>query len=219
MKSVRRKGFEMPTNRLPRCSNLNKLDNNISRARSKIKEYSLCNEFEYFVTLTIDSTKYDRYNFKQYYKDFSKFINNYNSYNKTKIEYVFIPERHYDGAWHMHGLVKGILKKHLFVNDNGYLDWKQYSKKFGYISMGKIRNRDRCSSYVTKYITKDIDNTISELNLHMYYASKGLKKAETIKEGRLRNDLQYDFENDYVKIKTFPYLSNSEIDNLIKAYD
>lgn len=219
MKSVRRKGFEMPTNRLPRGSNLNKLDNNISRARSKIKEYALCNDFEYFVTFTIDGSKYDRYNFKQYYKDFSKFINNYNSYNKTKIEYVFIPERHFDGAWHLHGLVKGILKKHLFINSNGYLDWKQYSKKFGYISMGKIRNRDRCASYVTKYITKDIDNTISELNLHMYYASKGLKKAETIKEGRLRNDLEYDFENDYVKIKTFPYLSASEIDNLIKAYD
>lgn len=184
--------------------NDSKLSNNISRAKSKVKEYALCNDFDFFVTLTIDPVKYDRYDLKKYYKDLSKFFNNYSSNHKSKIKYILIPEMHKDGAWHMHGLIKGILDKHLTKNQNGYLDWKQYSKKFGYISLDKIKDKEKVSSYITKYITKDLSNTVQELNAHMYYCSKGLNKAKEIKRGTLLADnIPYDYENDYVKIKIF----------------
>lgn len=203
-RSLRVKGFEDRRKKVARGINNNKLDNNVSRAKSKIKEYALCNDFDFFVTLTIDPSKYDRYNLKKYYKDLSKFLNNYGTNHKSKIKYILIPEMHKDGAWHMHGLITGILDKHLKENENGYLDWVQYSKKFGYLSLDRVRDKEKVSSYITKYITKDLSNTIQELNAHLYYCSKGLKVAEEIKKGTLLADnIPFDFENDYVKIKIF----------------
>lgn len=201
---LRAKGFEDEKKKNVRGVNDGKLDNNISRAKSKVKEYALCNDFRYFITLTIDKNKYDRYNLKAYYKDLGQFIRNYNRIHKTKVDYVLIPEQHEDGAWHMHGLFNGILDKHLEVNKNGYLEWKQYTKKFGYMSLDFVKDREKVASYITKYVTKDLAKSIKELNAHMYYCSKGLEVAQEIKRGTLLADsIPYDFENDYVKIKFF----------------
>ena len=56
--------------------NENKLENNLSRAKSKIFQYAMCNDFEYFVTLTLDSKKYDRYNLSKFIKDLGQMIRN-----------------------------------------------------------------------------------------------------------------------------------------------
>lgn len=200
-RSLRVKGFEVEQRKRKRGINEKKLDNNISRARSKIQEYALCNDFDFFVTLTIDPKKYDRYDLKKYYKDLSQFLSNYGKNHKSKIKYILIPELHKDGAWHMHGLITGVLDKHLVVNENGYLDWVQYSKKFGYMSLDRVRDKNKVSSYITKYVTKELACSIKELNAHLYYCSKGLKVAEEIKKGTLLADnIPFDFENDYVKI-------------------
>ena len=202
-KSVRRKGFEIE-NRNIRGFNQSKLENNISRAKSKIFEYAYCNEFEYFITLTINPLKYDRFNLAAYYKDLSQWLQNYKKNYKTSIKYVFIPEMHKDGAWHMHGLITGILPEHIVCNEHGYYDWPNYRNKFGYISMDKIRNQEACAKYITKYVNKDLEDSIKDLNAHMYYCSKGLKKAVEVKRGTLSaNSIPFDFENDYVKTKWF----------------
>lgn len=211
-KSVRSKGSEGFTKK--RGVNSKKLDNNISRAKSKVREYALCNDFDYFVTLTIDKDKYDRHDFKAYYKALGQFLLNYGKNHKSKIRYVLIPEMHEDGAWHMHGLIGGVLDKHLEENSNGYLEWKQYTKKFGYMSLGVIKDKNKVASYITKYITKEMGNTVGELEASMYYCSKGLKCAEEIKRGTLFADnIPFDFVNDYVKIKTF---YDDSITNLIR---
>lgn len=216
-RSLRVKGVEVERERAKRGINSSKLENNISRAKSKVKEYALCNDFKYFVTLTIDKEKYNRYDLKKYYKDLGKFLNNYGTNHNTKVQYLLIPEEHEDGAWHMHGLITGILDKHLIENDNAYMEWVQYAKKFGYMSLGIIKDQDKVSSYITKYITKNLSKSINELNAHMYYCSKGLKVAEEIKRGTLSaNNIPYDFENDYVKIKVF---DNDSIKNSIGDYN
>ena len=56
---------------------------------------------------------------------------------------------------------------------------------------------------VTKYVTKDMTNTIKKLGAKSYYCSRGLKKAVEIKRGRLRGDFLFQFENDYIKTSTF----------------
>lgn len=199
-KTIKKKGIEVPRKHSAKCTvNCEKLDNNTSRARSKIFEYALCNDFDYFVTLTLDPKKFDRFDLGNYVKKLGKFINNYNTKHNTKIEYLLIPEAHKDGAWHMHGLIKGILNKHLIKNKNGYLDWKQYTTKFGYMSLGRIKDRTSCAKYMTKYITKDMGNTIKDIGARMYYCSKGLKKAVEIKRGTLKKEFQFEFENDYIK--------------------
>lgn len=181
-----------------------KLDNSISRARSSIFEYSMCNDFDYFVTLTLDPKKYDRYDLNGYIKDLGQFIRNYRRIHKVNVQYLFIPEKHKDGAWHIHGLIKGIPPDHLHVNRNGYLDWDAYSRRFGWISLDKVRSKEAVSKYILKYVSKDIDNTITEKNKKMYYCSRGLKKAEIIKKGTLSGNenipLENMYENDFVKI-------------------
>lgn len=217
-KSVLEKGFELGRKRIVGV-NTEKLDNNISRAKAKVKEYGLCNDFEYFVTLTINSKKYDREDLKKYYKDLGEFLRNYKKNHGSKIEYVLIPELHEDKkSWHMHGLIKGILPKHLTKNKYGYLDWDQYSKKFGYMSIDKIKDKDKVCSYITKYINKSMKETIKGLNAHMYYNSNGLNTAVEIKRGTLsRHSIPttYDYENDYIQSKIYknPHEANSLIFN------
>jgi len=194
--------------------NKEKLKNNISRAKSKVLEYGLCNDFDYFVTLTLNKEKYDRYNLEIFIKDLGIFLNNY----KNKISYVLIPEMHKDGAWHLHGLISGIDKKDLINFDDipnrifpskllkhNFFNFYKYEKKFGFCSFGKIRTLEFTCKYILKYINKNQDNTIQELNKHSFYSSNDLKVAEKIKEGVLmcNDDLVYDFENDWVLIKSF----------------
>lgn len=118
-KAVRKKGFQPfddsaddKENDIPQV-NTEKLSNNISRAKSLIFEYAFCNSWDYFITLTISPDKFDRYSLNSYVKALGKFINNYNTNYHSKIFYLLIPEQHKDGAWHMHGLISGILPKHL----------------------------------------------------------------------------------------------------------
>jgi hypothetical protein len=188
-----------------RCKvNDEKLKNNISRAKSTVLELALCNPWEYFVTLTLDQKKYDRYNLDKYIKDLGQFIRDQRKKYNTDIKYLLIPEQHKDGAWHIHGFLHGLTDKMLRVNAYGYMDWLDYSKKFGYCSIDKIKHKVKASAYITKYISKDFDRGIKKLNAKMYYSSKGLKKAEKIKEGLLNGQLSNpDYVGEYATVKWF----------------
>lgn len=214
-KSLRVKGVENDDRILSaRCSvNEFKTDDSISRARSKIFEYSLCNEFEYFMTLTLDPKKYDRSNLDLFIKDLGQFIRNYRRKYNADIQYILIPEHHADNeSWHMHGLIKGIPAEHFQKNKNGYLDWFSYSKKFGYCSIGKIKNQEACAKYITKYIAKNLGKNI-DLNKKLYYCSKGLKEAQIIKKGTMSANISPDFENDYVSIT---WIAKKNIDLILE---
>ena len=200
--------------------NSSKLSNNISRARSIVFELASCNKWEYFVTLTIDKAKYDRYQLKEFYKAFGIFIQNLNRDNNCKVQYLLIPEQHVDGAWHLHGLFNDIPKSLLKqftadmhvpyyildkVNANHELYYlESYQKRFGFCHFEPIKDINRISSYITKYITKDLEKSVNELGGHLYYRSRKLKRAELVQKGRLIAPIiEPDFENDYVKIKWF----------------
>lgn len=191
--------------KLPQDRNVNeeKLDNHISRARNKIFEYARCNEFDYFVTLTLAADKYDRHNLTAYIKDLGQFIRDSRKRYNTKIEYLLIPEQHKDGAWHLHGLIKGIPEDKLIINKYNYLDWPDYSQRFGYCSIGKVKNQEAVSKYVTKYIVKALETNLKrEKEKKLYYVTRGLKVAEKVKEGYLTSyDLErltFDYQNEYV---------------------
>ncbi|MBQ6996565.1 MAG: hypothetical protein IJN64_19115 [Lachnospiraceae bacterium] len=187
--------------------NTEKLTNNLSRAKNAVKELAICNPWDFWCTFTISPTKYDRHNLDSYFRDFAKFLNNYNSYNcpvEHKVKYLLVPEQHKDGAWHLHGFIKGIKPTDLCTNENGYLTWKQYNKKFGFISMDSIKNMDKCSSYILKYMTKDSDKNVTDLNRHLYYASKGLERSVELYRGKANYLGSWDWEHPdgYCKIKT-----------------
>ena len=79
-----------------------KFDSSLSRARSKFFELSYCNNWDYFITVTLDKNKYDRFNLEKFHKDFTTFLYEY-KHRKYKIAFLIIPEKHLSGAWHFHG--------------------------------------------------------------------------------------------------------------------
>lgn len=205
-KPIKRAGFE-DKNNIKRSRDVNdvKLSNNVARARAMVFEYALCNEFEHFVTLTLNKDLQDRYDLKGYIKRLGQFIRNYRRDHGADIQYLLIPERHKDGAWHMHGLIKGIPKEHLVTNKNGYMDWEAYSKRFGYISLDKIKNKEACSKYITKYVSKSFDKEggVTDKESKLYYCSRGLKRAKKKRDGTLSRcqleKIPFSYENDYVR--------------------
>lgn len=219
--TIREKGWELDREVGEKGSvNTEKLSNNLSRAKTTVKEYALCNSWDWWCTFTLDPEKFDRHNLDEYIKKFSKFLNNYNSKatEEYKVRYLLVPEQHKDGAWHMHGFIKGINPKDLYTNRYGYLTWKQYEKNFGFISMDKINDMDKCSSYILKYMTKDADKNVSEINRHLYYCSKGLNKALEIYRGNGIYHGTWDWEHPdgYCKIKNID-LRNESIEDYLEC--
>lgn len=176
-----------------------KLDNNLSRAKSRVYELAYCNDWDWFFTGTLSPHLVDyRYDLDKFIKDFGIFLQNYNIRNSDyKVKYLLIPEQHDDGAWHLHGLLKGINPKDIVINSNGYLEWRQYRKKFGYMSFEDIRSVYRVAGYITKYVNKATGEHIAYCK-HSYYCSKGLKRAEELFRGHFDTDLidwDYTHEN------------------------
>lgn len=178
--------------------NSKKLNNNISRAKKMVLEYALCNDWDFFITLTLDPKKYNRSDLKTFIKDLGQFIRDSRKKHQTDIKYLLIPELHKDGQnWHIHGLIRGLswndiephpVKK---LSDKGYFNWVSYAKKFGFCSIGAIKDPVKVSMYVTKYLSKDLDKSVTEVNSKLYYNSRGLKTAEVVSEGRLLNPLPF----------------------------
>lgn len=215
---IRQSGFENDREQFNTYDE--KLDSSISRTRSKVFEYAICNDFDYFVTLTLNKDKHDRYDLDGFISSLGQFIRNYRTKYQLDIQYLLIPEKHKDGAWHMHGLIKGLNLDHLIpftLEDKipekiknliragrTIFNWIPYSEKFGWITVEQIKSREACSKYITKYIKKDIGTSIEDKNKKSYYVTRGLKSAEIIKKGtfptELGNVLSFDYENEYLKI-------------------
>lgn len=172
-----------------------KLENNLSRAKRTVRDLMLCNKFDYFCTFTFDGEKVDRYNFSECRKKLLTAFANYKKRYSPDFQYIVIPEFHEDGAIHFHGVVRGIRDCDFFVpasihkrldsgevalvpNTPGYVDWYYYSSRMGYFSCSKINHYERCASYITKYITKDL--MMLPKGVHAFMNSTGLSRPELI---------------------------------------
>lgn len=168
---------------------------NLWKIRTKIKDYILCNEFDYFWTLTFDS---DRYNYTVAFEKMGKWLrkmrDKYGVFN-----YIMIPELHKDGAIHFHGVTGGLNAvirdsgvKHKGVKVYNCTDWEH-----GFTTLTKIRSREKTASYVTKYVTKEMQNSIVEKGKKKYWSSRGLRKpVVSYTDLNLGADLIPSYENE-----------------------
>ena len=222
MESCRKSGFEELTEKPKKgTQNTEKLSNNITRAKTTIREYALCNKWDFWCTFTINPKKYNRYHLNEYIKDFTEFIHNYNRRKEDKCRYLFIPEQHKDGAWHIHGFISGIAETDIYTNKFGYFAWKQYEEKFGFISMTKLDNDiDKLASYCLKYMSKDLEKSVKDLNAHLYYCSKGLQKAEVLYKGHAELHAEWDWvhPDGFCKIKSID-LRGMDISEILEITD
>lgn len=163
-----------------------KLDSNFSRARSMVLQYALCNPWDYFFTGTLDREKMDRYDLDTFASRLMQFIRDKRKKYAAKFQVLLVPERHKDGAWHIHGLIYGLpdialcpfappAPQHLI--QHGFLNWPDYMEKFGFCSLAPIRDPIATAFYITKYISKDLSRRSEDLGKHLYFHSRPLKKA------------------------------------------
>lgn len=173
---------------------------NLARARSSIRELALCNPWEYFVTLTLNPDKQDRFSLDGFVRDLGVWIGNYNKKYGVHLKYLLVPEQHKNGAWHMHGLLHDVSPQSVTRNSHGYLDMPYYANRFGFISLDPIRNQNKCSSYITKYVTKDTGKGVA-VSKHLFYHSRGLEKAEEMAVWDVASLPIEAWQNDYVGIE------------------
>ena len=228
-----------PKEKRERDNTAEKSPESVSRTRRLIFELSMCNEWELFITLTLDAEKMDRYDLEAYKKKLGQFLDNYRRRQGVDVRYVLIPEEHKDGAWHIHGLLMGLPMEHLTRFTLGddiprkmkqkirsgvkLYNWLPYAERFGWVCMEPIRNKEACSKYITKYITKAIEKSRIAANDKLYYCSKGLKRPEEVYRGTLIQDFTPDYEpdNNYVKTKRCHKLEDALIlfTNLVPGDD
>lgn len=177
----------------------------LSRTRRNIRELALSNNFEYFATLTINSSSCDRFSLTECQNILRRKLKTLKQYNKN-FAYIFITEKHKNGAYHFHGLVKGI--DNFYINKYGYLSHKTFDQ-IGFNSFSKIKDYNKCCNYITKYITKDC---VKNEQGTVYISSRGLKKASRYQIGAI--DIDWQYENDFCKIKDFQ-ISHTDPDVLL----
>lgn len=188
----------------------------ISRTKRNLKEICLCNNFTHFVTFTVNSENCDRFSLDAVQDELKK-INKKIRRKYKDYRYIFITEKHQDGAFHFHGLIKGLSLNNggFWYNDNGKITIPIYSERLGFDCVKEITTREndyqKLCSYIQKYISKDM---CKKYNGQLYFCSKGLKKATRY----IIKDVPYikwDFDNDFVSIKNFNYKNKAEHNDLI----
>lgn len=220
-KILRTSGIEDEQKKIPKGTvNSEKLKENISRARAKIFELATCNKWQYWATFTLDKKKYNRTDLEKFKTDFSQFLRDQRKKLQCQIDYLLVPELHSDGkSWHMHGFINGLPESELrLFNPKEKLplkllekikqgdivyDWGAYRKKFGFNDLELVRNPEACSKYITKYISKEMSQSVQDIGAHLYYCSKGLKRALELKKGTIVAPMEPDYENEYVRVQIF----------------
>lgn len=77
------------------------------RARAQVRDLALCTPFSWFVTLTLDGSKIDRYDMPSITKKLNHWLDN--QVRRKGLAYVLVPELHKDGAVHFHGFFNDAL--------------------------------------------------------------------------------------------------------------
>lgn len=85
---------------------------NLNRARRRaaaaVTDLALANGFKFFVTLTFDRQRVDRWNDREVMRVTKNWLDN--MVRRAGLAYVLVPERHKDGAIHFHGFFNGAVE-------------------------------------------------------------------------------------------------------------
>lgn len=219
----REKGWELKENKKEKLFTEKDEIQRVSLSRTKrtIRELCLCNNFKYFVTLTVDSKNCDRFSLQECQDKLKRLIKTYSQKikrnNQDKFHYILITEKHKNGAFHFHGLFSDLLHTDIFLNENGYISSHFFNENLGFCSFSEIKDILKCSNYLMKYITKDC---IKNENNQIYFCSRGLLRPEVYdlpvakkNELNLSSDF-WTYSNDFCKLRDFHYSELSDNDKM-----
>ncbi len=89
-----------------KSSSAEALERSRRRAIARIRDYALCSEFEWFVTLTLSPDLIDRHDYDAAVKRLGVYCSN--RVQRHGLRYVIVTEKHKDGALHFHGFMAGL---------------------------------------------------------------------------------------------------------------
>lgn len=185
-----------------------------NRAISTVYSYARGNVWDWFITLTFDKEKIDRYNYSECSKKMRTWLNNLRKKYAPDLKYLIVPEEHKGSnseckclecdtvyrnnmnccpeckstnkvyAWHFHGLLSntGLIKFNKAFNKNtgevlitksGLDKYNFGSYKLGFNEATQVTDTAKVSSYITKYITKEL--CIKTKGFRRFYPSANLE--------------------------------------------
>ena len=131
-----------------------------NRTINNIYEITRSNMWEYFITLTFNPQKIDRFNYDECSKALSGWLKNIKNNYAPDLKYILVPELHKDGAYHFHGLIANCGK--MSFKDSGHktktkqIIYNIENYKLGFTTATKVTDTSKASNYITKYITKEL---------------------------------------------------------------
>ena len=147
------------------------------RARAKVRRLALANDFRWFVTLTLDPQKVDRYDPAAVVRKLNQWCSN--QVKRKGLCYILVPERHKDGALHFHGFFNDALE----AVDSGHKskDGRKIYNLPGWTlgftaAMEIFGEYAGAVAYVCKYIGKQGEKPAGR----WYYSGGELKEPEVV---------------------------------------
>ncbi len=139
------------------------------RAIKNCRDIGMCNpDLTLFVTLTLDESKIDRYDYSEIVKNLNTWLDN--RVRRNGLKYLVIPELHKDGAVHFHGLFNDVLDRRFSgVVQKGKRVFNLPDWTLGFTNCMRITGNDatkKVTEYVLKYITKTADKVGGRYYLH-----------------------------------------------------
>lgn len=208
----------------------NPIDRSKRRAKKKIQDYILCNDFDLFCTLTLNPDEIDTKDYKVVVKKLNVYLDN--RVRRNSLKYVGVPELHKKGGLHFHFLCNSEAMR---LVDSGTVSCvgKKRPIKIATADKYKIPLEDRqtvyniadwslgfttaiktygdvmaVANYVGKYITK------GEKVGGRWYYSGGDLKTPIYKYSRVNycdvDDYTYDFVCDGGEFKIKDYLQKDD---------
>lgn len=156
----------------------------MKRTKEKIFDIALSNNWEYFITLTFSIKKVtSRFDYNSLTKELRKYLKNLHNYYSPNLKYLLVPDYHKNGAIHFHGLISNIGSLPLTISKNsqkdkkGNLIYNLPNYKKGFSTATKIKNSNKASAYMLKYITKSLCDLT--FNKKRYFRSNNLLLPNT----------------------------------------
>lgn len=156
----------------------NPREDSLKRAKGKIFDIALANDWNYMVTLTLDKEKIDRYDTDIIIKPLRKWVDN--QVQRRGLKYLIVPEKHQDGAIHFHGLINDTLT----LTDSGTFKIPQCKKpvKASTVARYKAENYARTVYNIKQWglgfsTAVEIDNNVEAVSAYMTkYTCKDFQK-------------------------------------------
>lgn len=147
------------------------------RARARVRRLALSNDFRWFVTLTLDQTKVDRYDMTVIQRKLNNWCSN--QVKRKGLAYILVPERHKDGAIHFHGFFNDALEAVAsgHRDKNGHMIFNLPGWSLGFTAAIEVYgDYAGAVAYVCKYIGKQGDKPSGR----WYYSGGDLREPAAV---------------------------------------